>query len=79
MIPQITHKELLKMLEAHGFTIKVSTEEEWHTVSFKNRNMPHSFRIGQCYPISHTVEEVQELCALRLLAWSGLKLKFILE
>lgn len=76
---EMTKDELLSMLYARGYEIRIDTKEDAKYVTFIGKHSPYSEKLEWCYASDFTDNQIREDVVYKLLEWTGLKISFTLE
>lgn len=71
--------ELLSMLYARGYEIRIDTKEDSKYVTFIGKYSLHPEKLEWCYSSDFTDSQIREDVVYELLKWTGLKVRFTLE
>ena len=79
--PIISNSELYFMLVEKGYSINITEENNSKVIRFngKHATKESNEKIQAGYPSEWTDEEIKRDMAVKLLTWSGLKLKTVLD
>ena len=80
-IPTISNSELYYMLVEKGYKINITKENNSKVIRFngKHATKESNEKIQAWYSLEWTDDEIKRYMAVRLLTWSGLKLKTVLD
>ena len=79
--PIISNSELYFMLVEKGYNIKITEEKNSKVIRFNGKyaTKESNEKIQAWYSLEWTDEEIKRDIAKKLLTWSGLKLKTVLD
>ena len=80
-IPIISNSELYFMLIEKGYSINITEENNSKAIRFNGKyaTKESNEKIQAWYSSDWTDDEIKRYMAVRLLTWSGLKLKSVLD
>ena len=75
----LSKSNLLHMLKEKGYIFEIETINNSKHVKFNHRHAKEPYKIQHCYSVSFTNTEIELDLVYKMLKWSGLKIKIILD